>query len=138
MRKTAQKKFFFSDFLTYFCKKNNKPMIKIQAHPNYINLLRIFDWSSDLHVDWRNFLDYCRYSNLATILVDDMTIVFLKASSSTDANFDWRITKPHKELFPDELLYIMDLQKYDLEFASKVQKDSLSGAIYCTYFKRLD
>jgi len=113
-------------------------MIKIQAHPDFINLLRIFDWSKNLNVDWHNFLRYCQHSNLATILVEDMTIIFLKTSSSTDATFEWRMTKPHKEEFPDELLYIMNLRKYDLEFASKVQKDSLSGAIYCTYFKRLN
>ena len=47
-------------------------MIKIQAHPNYINQLRIFEWSENLQVDWYNFLDYCRFSNLATILVEDI------------------------------------------------------------------
>ena len=113
-------------------------MIKIQAHPSFINMLRIFDWDKNLNVDWYNFLDYCRFSNLATILVEDTTIIFLKTSSSTDASFEWRMTKPHKEEFPDELIYIMDLRRYDLEFASKIQKDSVSGIIYCTYFKQLN
>ena len=113
-------------------------MIKIQAHPNYINLLRIFDWSKNLQIDWYNFLDYCRFSNLATILVEDMTIIFLKTSSSTDASFEWRVTKPYDEPFPDELIYIMGLQKYDLEFLSKMQKDKQSGTIYGMYYKRLN
>jgi len=113
-------------------------MIKIQAHPNYINLLRIFDWNKSLKVDWHNFLDYCKYSNLATILVENTTIIFLKTSSSTDANFEWRMTKPHNVPFPNELIYIMGWQKYDLESVSKIQKDSLSGIIYCTYFKQLN
>jgi hypothetical protein len=113
-------------------------MIKIQAHPNFINQLRIFDWSENLQVDWYDFLDYCRFSNLATILVEDMTIIFFKTSSSTDASFEWRMTKPFNEPFPDELIYIMDLRKYDLEFISKIQKDKLSGIIYGTYFKMLN
>jgi len=113
-------------------------MIKIQAHPKHINLLRIFDWSENLQVDWYNFLDYCRFSNLATIMVQDMTIIFLKTSSSTIQSFEWRMTKPYNEPFPDELIYIMDLKKYDLEFISKIQKDKLSGTIYGTYYKVLN
>jgi hypothetical protein len=113
-------------------------MIKIQAHPSFINQLRIFYWDMDLKVDWHNFLDYCRFSNLATILVEDMTIIFLKTSSSIDAGFEWRMTKPNNDLFPNELIYIMGLQKYDLEFLSKIQKDKLSGIIYGTYFKQLN
>jgi hypothetical protein len=113
-------------------------MIKIQAHPNYINLLRIFDWDKKLKVDWCNFLDYCRFSNIATIIVEDMTIIFFKTSSSTVESFEWRMTKLHNEPFPDELIYIMDLQKYDLEFLSKIQKDKQSGIIYGTYCKRLN
>ena len=113
-------------------------MIKIQAHPQYINLLRIFDWSENLQVDWYSFLDYCRFSNIATIIVEDMTIIFLKTSSSTVENFEWRMRKPSNESFPDELIYIMDLQRYDLEFLSKIQKDKQSGIIYGTYFKRLN
>jgi len=137
VRKTAKQKVFFLGFFLHLCKKTCS-VIKIQAHPNRINQLRIFDWSRKLQVDWYNFLDYCRYSNLATILVENKTIIFLKTSSSTDAGFEWRMTKPHNIPFPDELIYIMDLQKYDLEFVSKIQKDNLSGIIYCTYFKRLD
>jgi len=113
-------------------------MIKIQAHPNYINQLRIFDWGKNLQVDWYNFLDYCRFTNIATIIVEDMTIVYLKTTSSTDENFEWRVTKPHNEPFPEELIYIMNLQKYDLEFLTKIQKDKLSGIIYGTYVKRLN
>jgi len=113
-------------------------MIKIQAHPNFINLLRIFYWSKHLQVDWYNFLDYCRFSNIATIIVEDMTIIFLKTSSSTIESFEWRMTKPSNEAFPDELIYIMNLQKYDLEFLTKIQKDKLSGIIYGTYSKRLN
>ena len=113
-------------------------MIKIQAHPNYINILRIFNWSKNLQVDWHNFLDYCRFSNIATIIVEDMTVIFLKTSSSTVESFEWRMTKPYTESFPDELIYIMNLQKYDLEFISKIQKDKLSGIIYGTYFKILN
>ena len=113
-------------------------MIKIQAHPNYINLLRIFGWSKNLQVGWHNFLDYCRFSNIATIVVEDMTIVFLKTSSSTVESFEWRMTKPYNESLPDELIYIMGLKKYDLEFLSKIQKDKLSGIIYGTYCKRLN
>ena len=101
-------------------------MIKIQAHPNFINLLRIFKWSKNLHVDWNNFLDYCKFTNIASIIVEDMTITFLKTTSSTDESFEWRMTKPCNESFPDELIYIMNLQKYDLECLSKVQKDKLS------------
>ena len=113
-------------------------MIKIQAHPNFINQLRIFDWSNHLQVDWYDFLDYCRFSNLATILVEDMTIIFLKTSSSTEASFEWRITKPSDDPFPNELAYIMGLQKYDLDFLSKIQKDKQSGVIYGTYSKILN
>ena len=113
-------------------------MIKIQAHPDYINQLRIFDWGKNLHVDWYNFLDYCRFSNIATIVVEDMTIIFLKTSSSTVEGFEWRMTKPPNKPFPDELIYIIGLQKYDLEFSSKIHKDKLSGVIYSTYFKRLN
>ena len=112
-------------------------MIKIQAHPNFINLLRIFDWDKNLQVDWRNFLDYCRFSNIATIIVKDMTVMFLK-TSSTDEGFEWRVTKPCKESFPDELIYIMNLQRYDLEFLTKIQKDKQSGIIYGTYVKELN
>jgi hypothetical protein len=32
----------------------------------------------------------------------------------------------------------MDLQKYDLEFLSKIQKEKLSGIIYGTYIERLN
>ncbi len=113
-------------------------MIKIQAHPTYINQLRIFDWSRDLNVDWRNFLDHCRFSNIATIIVEDMTIIFLKATSSTDEGYEWRMTKLHNESFPDELIYIMGLQKYDLEFLTKIQKDKVSGGIYGKYCKKLN
>jgi len=113
-------------------------MIKIQAHPKYINLLRIFDWGKNLKVDWYNFLDYCRYSNIATIIVEDMTIIFLKTTSSTDESFEWRMTKPYNEPIPDELIFIMNLQKYDLEYLSKIQKDKVSGIIYGTYVKRLN
>jgi len=113
-------------------------MIKIQAHPSFINQLRIFGWSENLQVNWYNFLDYCRFSNIATIIVEDMTIIFLKTSSSTVESFEWRMTKPCNEPFPDELIYIMNLQKYDLEYLSKIQKDKLSGIIYGTYFKRLN
>ena len=112
-------------------------MIKIQGHPNYINQLRIFDWDRNLQVDWRNFLDYCRFSNIATIVVEDMTITFLKTTSSTDENFEWRMTKPFNEPFPDELIRIMELQRYDLESLSKIQKDKFSGIIYGTYVKKL-
>ena len=122
--------------MTFF--QNCFIMIKIQAHPKFINLLRIFDWEKNLQVDWHNFLDYCRFSNLATILVEEMTIIFLKTSSSTDASFEWRMTKPCEEQFPDELTYIMGLQKYDLEFISKIQKDKSSGIIYGTYTKMLN
>lgn len=113
-------------------------MIKIQAHPNFIDLLRIFDWSKNLQVDWYNFLDYCRFSNIATIIVEDMTIIFFKTSSSTVESFEWRMTKPYNEPLPDELIYIMGLQRYELEFLSKIQKDKLSGIIYGTYFKKLN
>ena len=113
-------------------------MVKVQAHPKFINQLRIFNWDESLQVDWYNFLDYCRFSNLATILIEDMTIIFLKSSTSTDACFEWRMTKPYGDSFPDELLYIMDLQKYDLEFITKIQKDKLSGNIYGIYCKKLN
>ena len=113
-------------------------MIKIQAHPKFINQLRIFDWDKNLQVDWYNFLDYCRFSNLATILVEDLTIIFLKTSSSTEASFEWRMTKPCNDPFPDDLICIMGLQKYELECLSKIQKDKLSGVIYGTYFKILN
>ena len=113
-------------------------MIKIQAHSNYINLLRIFDWDRNLQVNWHNFLDYCKFSNMATIIVEDMTIIFLKTSSSTVESFEWRMTKPSNESFPDELTYIMGLQRYDLEFLSKIQKDKQTGIIYGTYCKRLN
>ncbi|MCL2291145.1 MAG: hypothetical protein FWC34_10690 [Bacteroidetes bacterium] len=113
-------------------------MIKIQGHPTFINQLRIFNWSKNLQVDWYNFLDYCRFSNIATIIVEEMTITFLKTTSSTDEGFEWRMTKPCNETFPDELIYIMNLRKYDLEFLSKIQKDKLSGIIYGTYVKKLN
>ncbi|MCL2290719.1 MAG: hypothetical protein FWC34_08480 [Bacteroidetes bacterium] len=113
-------------------------MIKIQAHPKFINQLRIFNWDRNLHVDWYNFLDYCRFSNIATIIIEDMTIIFLKTTSSKDEGYEWRMTKPNNETFPDELLYIMNLQKYDLDFLSKIHKDKVSGIIYGTYFKRLN
>ena len=113
-------------------------MIKIQANPNYINLLRIFNWSEDLQVNWRNFLDYCRFSNMATIVVQDMTVTFLKTSSSTIENFEWRMTKQNESSFPEELIYIMGLQRYDLEYLTKIQKDKTSGIIYGTYFKKLN
>jgi hypothetical protein len=113
-------------------------MIKIKAHPSYINQLRIFDWDKSLRVNWYNLLDYCRFSNMATIIVEKMTIIFLKTSSSTVEDFEWFMTKPYTELFPDELIYIMDLQKYDLEFLTKIQKEKHSGIIYGTYCKRLN
>ena len=113
-------------------------MIKIQAHPNYINQLRIFDWAKHLQVDWHSFLDYCRFSNIATIVVEGMTITFLKTSSSVVESFEWRIKKPYNEPLPEDLAYIMNLKKYDLEFATKIQKDKVSRIIYCTYFKRLN
>jgi len=113
-------------------------MIKIQAHPNFINLLKIFDWDKNLQVNWYNFLDYCRFSNMATIIVKDMTIKLLRTNSSTVECFEWRMAKPYNEPFPDELIYIMGLQKYDLEFLSKIQKDKQSGIIYGIYCKRLN
>jgi len=112
-------------------------MIHIKAHPRFINLLRIFDWDDNLQVDWHNFLDHCGHSNIATIIVDDMTIIFLKTTTSTDEGYEWRMTKHFKEAFPDELIYVMNLQKYDLEFLTKIQKDKYTGAIYGTYFKIL-
>ena len=67
-----------------------------------------------------------------------MIITFLKTSSSTDASFEWRMTKPCNDPFPDELIYIMNLQKYDLEFLSRIQKDQQSGIIQGTYYKILN
>lgn len=123
----------------YFCSAQPTTiMIKIQAHPNFINLLKIFNWDKNLQVNWYNFLDYCRFSNMATIIVEDMTIKFLKTNSSTVESFEWRMAKPFNEPFPDELIYIMGLQKYNLEFLSKIQKDKLSGIIHGIYCKRLN
>ncbi|MDR0873718.1 MAG: hypothetical protein LBN27_09700 [Prevotellaceae bacterium] len=113
-------------------------MIKIQARPEFINQLRIFDWGKNLQVDWHNFLDYCRFSNLATIIVEDMTIYSLKTSSGKIENFEWFITKPSNELFADELVYIMNLKKYDLENLTKIKKDKLTGTIYGTYCRKLN
>ena len=56
----------------------------------------------------------------------------------TDFSFEWRMTKPYNELFPDGLIYIMGLQKYDLECITKIHKDEASGIIYGTYFKVLN
>ena len=113
-------------------------MIKIQARPEFINQLRIFNWGKNLQVDWHNFLDYCKFSRIATIIVEDMTIYSLKTSSGTIENYEWSITKPSTEPFPDELIYIVDLKKFDLEFLTKIKKDKSSGIIYGTYCKRLN
>ena len=113
-------------------------MIKIQGRPEFINQLRIFGWGNNLQVDWHNFLDYCRFSRIATIFVEDMTIYSLKTSSGTVESFEWFISKPPTELFPDELIYIMDFQKYDLDFLTKIKKDKLTKAIHGTYCKKLN